>query len=83
MIYWTAAWCGPCKMIGPEVERISNEHEQLAVAKIDIDELQAAAQTAQIASVPTFSFFNHGYFLGSFAGADKAKLEAYVTSILP
>jgi cyclophilin family peptidyl-prolyl cis-trans isomerase len=78
MIYWTAAWCGPCKQIGPEVEMLSTDNPAVAVAKIDIDELQAAAKTAQIASVPTFSFFNHGYFLGSFSGADKDKLRAYI-----
>ena len=52
MIYWTAAWCGPCKQIGPEVEKLSTDNPTIDIAKIDIDELQSAAQTAQIASVP-------------------------------
>lgn len=68
-------------MIGPKVVELSSEHPGMAIAKIDIDEMQEAAQTAQITSVPTFSFFNHGYFLGSFAGADAGKLKAYMEQI--
>mmetsp|Transcript_37679 Transcript_37679/g.98729 ORF Transcript_37679/g.98729 Transcript_37679/m.98729 type:complete len:340 (-) Transcript_37679:49-1068(-) len=80
-LYWTAAWCGPCKAVGPEFEKLSTEFPDITFGKADIDQLQEEAQAAQISSVPTFSFFKHGTYLGGFSGADTAKLKAYLSRV--
>merc|ERR1719183_3384128 len=77
VVYWTAAWCGPCKMISPEYAKLSEKYPDITFAKVDVDECQEAAQTASISSMPTFQFFKFGSFLGQFSGADVKQLEAY------
>eukprot|EP00729_Bicosta_minor_P005835 gene5835-87_t len=82
-VYWTAAWCGPCKMISPEYVKLAEKYPDIAFAKIDVDDCQEAvpnsAQTAAISSMPTFQFFKFNSFLGQFSGADVNQLEAYLS----
>eukprot|EP00037_Helgoeca_nana_P022880 m.235671 g.235671 ORF g.235671 m.235671 type:complete len:333 (+) comp26161_c0_seq1:1193-2191(+) len=80
-LYWTAEWCGPCKAIGPEYEKLSAEFPGINFGKADIDVLQKEAQAVEITSVPTFSFFKHGRFLGGFSGADTDKLKAFLARV--
>eukprot|EP00041_Stephanoeca_diplocostata_P007092 m.97764 g.97764 ORF g.97764 m.97764 type:complete len:216 (-) comp16727_c0_seq7:87-734(-) len=80
-VYWTATWCGPCKQISPEFEKLAKEYEEMDFAKVDIDEVSDAAKSAGITSVPTFQFFKHGHFLGQFSGADVDKLKSYVRQV--
>ncbi|WP_136602434.1 thioredoxin [Salinigranum halophilum] len=54
-----ADWCGPCKMLEPTVAEIAAETE-VAVVKVDIDELQDLARDAGVRSVPTLQFYAHG-----------------------
>lgn len=77
MIYFTAKWCHPCRMISPKINELSIDYaHDLAVAKVDIDkeELQDIVAAANINAVPYFQFFRGGKLLSSFAGADQQKL---------
>jgi thioredoxin 1 len=63
LVDFYADWCGPCKMLEPTVEEIAAETD-VAVLKVDIDELQDLARDAGVRSVPTLQFY---------AGGEQAK----------
>ena len=58
--FW-AAWCGPCKTIGPKIEELSVELEGKAkVCKVNVDEEMALAQQFSVMSIPTMVVFKDG-----------------------
>ncbi len=57
--FW-AAWCGPCKMMGPVVDQVAAEHPELKVGKINIDEQPELAQKYGVMSIPTLILFKDG-----------------------
>ena len=58
--FW-AEWCGPCKMMLPIVEELSNEFEgKITVAKVDVDNNQGTAAKFGIRNIPTILFFKGG-----------------------
>lgn len=59
ILYFTATWCGPCKMFGPVVEDFSNKHSVI-VGKIDVDEEKDIADEYYISSVPTVIVIEDG-----------------------
>ena len=81
--FW-AEWCGPCRMIAPVLEEISNQHaEKVTVAKVDIDANPQVAQQYQILSIPTMLVFQGGKPVKQVVGAKpKAALLAEFADIL-
>lgn len=58
--FW-ATWCGPCKMIAPEVEAVADAYKAKAiVAKVDVDEVGAIAMQYKIQSIPTLIVIKDG-----------------------
>ena len=74
--YFTASWCGPCKMISPDIETLGNEAEHVLVLKIDVDECEEVASQCKIDCMPTFKFHlkNSIEPVTELMGADKTKL---------
>ena len=67
--FW-AAWCGPCKMVGPTVEQVAEETAGFAkVGKINIDEEPELAQRFKIMSIPTLAVIKNGKLVESVVGA--------------
>ena len=60
LIDFYADWCGPCKMMGPVVEEVSNEMPEIKVCKINIDEEMDLAQRYGVMSIPTLMVFKNG-----------------------
>lgn len=60
LVDFYADWCGPCRMVGPVVEEISNEVEGLKVIKVNVDEREDVAKTYGIMSIPTLILFRNG-----------------------
>ena len=60
MVDFWATWCGPCKMLGPVIEQLAEEYEDITIGKVDVDECPALAQRYGIMSVPTVLFFKNG-----------------------
>ena len=67
--FW-AEWCGPCKMVAPVLEQISDEHgEKLTIAKLNVDENPATAAQYGITSIPTMAVFQGGQVVKQIVGA--------------
>lgn len=61
MIDFWAVWCGPCKMIAPVVEEMSNEYgERAVIGKLDVDNNPNVSVEFGIRSIPTILFFKNG-----------------------
>ena len=65
--FW-ATWCGPCRMMAPVVETIAEEHPELKVCKVDIDENPELAQLFNVMSIPTLAVFKDGQLTGTAIG---------------
>jgi thioredoxin 1 len=67
--FW-ATWCGPCRMIAPIVEQLSDEYDGKAkVGKLDVDTAQKTAQEFGIRSIPTLLLFKEGKVTEQIIGA--------------
>lgn len=60
LIDFYADWCGPCRMVGPVVEELSNEVKDLKVIKVNVDEHEDVAKLYGIMSIPTLILFKDG-----------------------
>ena len=66
--FW-AAWCGPCRMVGPIIEEISNDYEGKAVVgKVDVDANQEFAAKYGVRNIPTVLVFQNGEVVGRQVG---------------
>lgn len=81
VMYFTASWCPPCKMISPVYDELSKKYPKVAFGKIDVDENQDAAMEFQISAVPTFVFSKGAEATNKLAGADKVQLEKLVQEL--
>ena len=79
--FW-AEWCGPCKMIAPSVEKISEEYsDKLKVGKLDVDSNPNISSTFGIRSIPTLLIFKNGSPVDQIVGAvSKEVISAKVDS---
>jgi thioredoxin 1 len=74
--FW-APWCGPCRVVHPILEEISNEREELRIVSINVDENQQTAAKYEILSIPTLLLFKDGEIAKRVIGAlPKKRLEA-------
>ena len=65
--FW-APWCGPCRMLGPVIEEISNEVEGAKVGKLNVDENNAIAAQYGVMSIPTVILFKDGEIVETIVG---------------
>jgi len=81
--FW-AEWCGPCKMIGPSLEELSEElGEQVTIAKLNIDDHPDAPAKYGVRGIPTMILFKDGQEAARKIGAlPKGKLKEWVESVL-
>ena len=77
--FW-AEWCGPCKMIGPSLEEISEElGEQVTIAKLNIDDNPDALSRYGVRGIPTMILFKNGEAVATKVGAaPKSALKGWL-----
>ncbi|CEK33077.1 thioredoxin [Paraclostridium sordellii] len=78
-----ATWCGPCKMLAPVFESVSEEVSNAKFVKVDIDESLELAQKFGISTVPTMMIFKDGKVVDKLVGfmpkeSLKSKVEAHL-----
>lgn len=79
-----APWCGPCRMIGPVVEKLSTEYEgKVKFCRINVDENQKTAARYRVMSIPTLILFKEGKPAETVVGAVpesalKSKIDAHL-----
>ncbi|MDC2965719.1 thioredoxin [Alphaproteobacteria bacterium] len=81
--FW-AEWCGPCKMLGPILEEISEDlKDKLRVVKVNLDENQDLAMKYSIRSIPTLLLFKGGELVDTKVGLlPKGDLVEWLSSKL-
>lgn len=81
--FW-APWCGPCQMIGPTVEKLSDEFKgKLKFCKVNVDENSESAKKYQVMSIPLLLFFKDGQPVDQSLGAvPESTLRSKVEALL-
>ena len=77
--YW-AEWCGPCKMVAPVLEELSEElKDKLTIAKLDVDNNKDSAIKQKVMSIPTLILFKNGDPIDQRIGAlTKSQLKEFL-----
>ena len=77
--FW-AEWCGPCKMIGPSLEELANEHAgKVKIVKLNIDENPELGAQYGVRSIPTLLMFKAGGIASNMVGAaPKSRLNDWI-----
>ena len=72
--FW-AEWCGPCRMVAPILEELSDEQDWVSIAKLNVDENPQSAMQYDVMSIPTLILFQDGVEKKRLVGArSKAAL---------
>ena len=81
--YW-AEWCGPCKMIAPILDSLTDEYAgKLKISKLNIDDNQQVPQKYGVRGIPTLMIFKNGNVEATKVGAlSKSQLTAFIDSNL-
>ncbi len=81
--FW-APWCGPCQMVSPVVEKLSDDYvDKLEFYKINVDEAPITAQNYGIMSIPTLMLFKKGEKVDQIIGAvPESSIKTMINAVL-
>ena len=80
--FW-AEWCGPCRMIGPALEELDAEMDNVNIVKVNIDDNPEAPGRYGVMSIPTMILFKGGQPVATMVGArPKGELKAWLEGAL-
>lgn len=72
--FW-ATWCGPCQMLGPVVEELSEEMgDKMKIVKLEVDSNPETAEKYEIMSVPSLKVFKNGKVVKEFTGLQNKEI---------
>ncbi len=79
--FW-AEWCGPCRMLGPVIDSIYNDNEDIVVGKLNVDDNSSSASKYGIKSIPALLFFKNGEIVERAVGfKNKNELQSIIDKI--
>ncbi|KAH0454977.1 hypothetical protein IEQ34_016901 [Dendrobium chrysotoxum] len=78
---FSAAWCGPCKMITSHYTELSLKYSQLVFLTVDVDELMDLSSSLDVRATPTFFFMKDGQQIDKLVGANKPELEKKILAL--
>lgn len=79
VVKFGADWCGPCKMIGPVLEKISNDHANVDIYDVNVDQNQELSLKFGVRGIPAVYFVKNGNVVDNFVGA---RGEADIVSMI-
>ncbi len=71
LIYFSAEWCGPCKVLKPIMEKIEAEYTEIKFAKADVGQAEEITKMFSIKNIPTCVLVSEGKEIARFSGAKK------------
>ncbi|MES1909968.1 MAG: hypothetical protein MHM6MM_002643 [Cercozoa sp. M6MM] len=82
VIDWFADWCGPCQMMRPFYEQLSEKHNDAVFLAVDADKMQGVAQQLGVTALPTFHVVKNNEMLSKVEGANESGLSNAVEEAL-
>lgn len=83
--YW-APWCGPCKVMGPTIEKLATQYadnENVQIEKVNVDENMEEARASRVQSIPTLVFFKDGQEVNRLTGLkSEAVIKEAIEALL-
>eukprot|EP00095_Tigriopus_kingsejongensis_P009072 maker-scaffold742_size103727-snap-gene-0.15 protein:Tk09072 transcript:maker-scaffold742_size103727-snap-gene-0.15-mRNA-1 annotation:"Thioredoxin-2" len=78
VIDFYATWCGPCKMIAPQIEEMAGSMAEVVFLKVDVDEAEDVAAEYNVTAMPTFILIKNSEKVDDLMGANSDKLKELV-----
>uniref|UniRef100_A0A7N0U4L0 Thioredoxin domain-containing protein n=1 Tax=Kalanchoe fedtschenkoi TaxID=63787 RepID=A0A7N0U4L0_KALFE len=78
---FSAAWCGPCKMMAPYYRELSEKYPSMVFLVVDVDELADFSTSWEIKATPTFFFLKDGKQIDKLVGANKPELTKKIATL--
>ncbi|KAK5806579.1 hypothetical protein VI817_000837 [Penicillium citrinum] len=82
LVDFFATWCGPCKAISPQIEKLSIAHENVKFFQVDVDKVADVAAENGISAMPTFLFFKNGEKVETVRGANPPAIQTGLAKLL-
>lgn len=81
LVDFFATWCGPCKMIGPNIEKLAQENDDITVIKVDVDKYPEIAALYSVQTIPTLISFKESKIVNEKIGfIPYSEILAMITS---
>ena len=79
LVDFFATWCGPCRMLAPELENVEEQNKDITIVKVDVDDCPNIAMRYRIDAIPCLVFFENGKPTKRTEGyADAAAINKFV-----